>query len=268
MEVERVATLRLADGVLRQADYWGTLWKRTWRGVLATSFLSPLLYVLALGVLLGGYVHADPAKLEGAHSYLAFVVPGLIASHAMQLAVGETTYPVLGMIKWRPTYRAMFSTPLEARHIVGAHLATVALHLAAATGIYAVVMAPFGVYATWWGAVLAWLTQVLVGMAFATWVYGLSTRMRSEDGFGLIFRLGVFPLFLFSGAFFPVSNLGHVGAAIARCTPLWQGVNLSRMLTLDHVTWWLAGVNALVLVVLVVAGWRWAVTGLHRRMIA
>ena len=263
-----MATLTFGEGVLRQADYWATLWRRTWKGVLATSFLSPFAYVLAMGVLLGGFVHADPDKMEGATSYLAFVVPGLIAAHAMQLAVGETTYPVMGMIKWRPTYRAMLATPLEAKHVVGAHLATVALHLAAATGIYALVMAPFGVFATWWGAVLAWLAQVLVGMAFAVWIYGLTTRITSEEGFGLIFRLGIFPLFLFSGAFFPISNLGAVGSAIAKCTPLWQGVNLSRMLALDHITGWVAGVNAVVLLVLVAAGWRWAVTGLQRRMIA
>ncbi|MCL2541280.1 MAG: ABC transporter permease [Nocardioidaceae bacterium] len=261
------AALGLRDGTLRQADYWAALWRRTWRGVLATSFLSPLLYVLALGVLLGGFIKADPARMEGATSYLAFVVPGLIAAHAMQLAVGEATYPVMGMIKWRPTYQAMLATPLQARHVVAAHLTTIALHLAAATGIYMLVMVPFGVYATWWGASLAWLTQIGVGMAFAVWIYGITCRLRNEEGFGLIFRLGVFPMFLFSGAFFPVANLGRVGAAIARCTPLWQGVNLSRMLTIDHITWWIAAINAGVIVLLLVGGWRWAHTGLERRMI-
>ena len=49
-----------------------------------------------MGVLLGGFIDADPDRLEGATSYLAFVVPGLIAAHAMQTAVGETTYPVMG----------------------------------------------------------------------------------------------------------------------------------------------------------------------------
>ena len=80
-------------------------------------------------------------------------------------------------------------------------------------------------------------------MAFAVLVYGFSARLTSEEGFGVLFRLGVFPLFLFSGAFFPVSNLGDVGACIARCTPLWHGVNLSRMFMLDNVAWWVAAVN-------------------------
>ena len=29
-----------------------------------------------MGVLLGGFIEGDPAELEGATSYLAFIVPG------------------------------------------------------------------------------------------------------------------------------------------------------------------------------------------------
>ena len=105
-------------------------------------------------------------------------------------------------------------------------------------------------------------------MAFAVWVYGFSARLTSEEGFGVLFRLGVFPLFLFSGAFFPVSNLGDVGAFIARCTPLWHGVNLSRMFMLDNVTWWVAAVNVTVLAGLTVGGWFWAVRGLEKRLVS
>lgn len=260
--------LPFLDGVLRQVDYWAILWSRTWRGVLASSFLSPFLYVLAMGVLLGGFVDADPDQLEGATSYLAFVVPGLIAAHAMQTAVNETTFPVMGMIKWRRIYESMLATPLQPRHVAGAHLASVALHLAATCGIYTAVMAPFGVYESWWGPFLAFGSQVLCGMAFATLVYAFTTRNYSEEAFAVLFRLGVFPLFLFSGAFFPVSNLGDVGAWLARLTPLWHGVNLSRMFALDEVTWWVAGINVAVLVVLMLLGWRWSVSGLTKRMLS
>ena len=262
------AALSLSAGVGRQVDYWATLWRRTWKGVLVSSFLSPFLYVLAMGVLLGDFVDAGADTLEGASSYLAFVVPGLIAAHAMQTAVGETTYPVMGMIKWQRIYESMLATPLEPRHLVAAHLGSVLLHLTATCGVYTLVMVPFGVFATWWGPLLAFLAQVLCGMAFACLVYGFSTRVTSDQSFGVLFRLGVFPLFLFSGAFFPVSNLGDVGAFVARLTPLWHGVNLSRMLALDHVTWWIAGVNVAVLLVACALGWRWSVSGLDRRMIA
>ena len=260
--------LTLQEGVRRQVDYWVVVYLRMWRSSVISSFVAPLFYVVAMGVLLGGFIEGDPDQLEGATSYLAFVVPGLIAAHSMQTAVGETTYPVMGMIKWQRIYDSMLATPLRVPDVVAAHLGFVAVRLVMTCGVYTLVLLPFGVFETWWGPILAFVAQVLVGMVFGVWVYGVSARLKSEEGFGLIFRLGVFPLFLFSGAFFPVSNLGEVGAWLARITPLWHGVNLSRMFSLDHVTWWVAWVNVAVLLVLLVGGWFWAVSGLTKRLVS
>ena len=113
------------EGMARQYDYWLTVLKRTWRGGVVSSFLTPLLYVVAMGVLLGGFIEADPDQLECATSYLAFVVPGLVASHAMTLAVSESTYPVMGSIKWHKTFFAQLATPLAVRVSAGARAVVV-----------------------------------------------------------------------------------------------------------------------------------------------
>ncbi len=262
-----MATLTLGEGLSRQYDYWWTVYKRTWRASIVSSFISPIFYVLAMGVLLGGFIDGDPDQLEGATSYLAFIVPGLVAAHAMQTAVSETTYPVMGMIKWQRIYDSMIATPLRIRDIVAAHLLFVLFRLATTCGVFMLVLTPFGVFATWWGPVLAYLSQLLVGMAFASLIYGWSARLRSESGFGVLFRLAIFPLFLFSGAFFPIANLGEAGAWAARLTPLWHGVNLSRMFCVDAVDWWLALVNVAVLSGLLVVGWFWSVSGLAKRLV-
>ncbi|MDT0203356.1 ABC transporter permease [Nocardioides sp. AE5] len=259
--------LTIAEGIGRQVDYWWTVHKRTWRGSIVSSFGSPLLYVLGMGVLLGGFIEGDPARLEGATSYLAFIVPGLVAAHAMQLAVGETTYPVMGGIKWHRTYHAQMATPLDPRDIVNAHLVFVLARVASACAVFMVVLAPFGVFESWWGPFLAWAAQVLVGMSFAAIVFALSARMESEQGFGLVFRIGVIPLTLFSGAFFPITNLGDVLAWVARFTPLWHGVDLSRMFCLDTVDWAMALVHVAVLVAVTVLGWWLAITGLTKRLV-
>jgi lipooligosaccharide transport system permease protein len=162
----------------------------------------------------------------------------------------------------------MLATPLQVRHLVAAHLLFVGFRLAVTCGVFMLMLTPFGVFETWWGPLLAYLSQVLVGMAFAGLVYGYSARLRSEEGFGVLFRLGVFPLFLFSGAFFPIDNLGEVGAWVARLTPLWHGVNLSRMFCIDNVDWALAAVNVAVLLTLVVVGWFWSVSGLTKRLVS
>ena len=257
----------LTESISRQYDYWATVYKRTWKSSVVSSFISPIFYVLAMGVLLGGFIEGDPDQLEGATSYLAFIVPGLVAAHAMQTAVSETTYPVMGMIKWQKIYYSMVATPLQIRDIVAGHLLFVLFRLATTCAVFMIVLAPFGVFESWWGPVLAFLSQVLVGMVFAGLVYGWSARLRSEAGFGVLFRLGVFPLFLFSGAFFPIANLGEAGAWAARLTPLWHGVNLSRMFSIDVIDWSLALVNVAVLVALLVAGWFWSVSGLTKRLV-
>jgi lipooligosaccharide transport system permease protein len=253
-------------GIVRQYDYWWTVYKRTWKGSVVTSFASPLFYVLAMGVLLGGFVHVAPERLDGATSYLAFIVPGLIAAQAMQTAMFETTYPVMGALKWHKSFYAQLASPLEARDLANAMLAFILFRVGSTCGVYFLVMAPFGVFASWWGPIVAWPVTMLTGMAFAVWTFAFSAHIESEASFGLIFRLGLIPLFLFSGAFFPISNLGPVLEWAARLTPLWHGVNLTRMLCLDHVDRSTAGVNAVVLVVVLVTGWWLAVRSLERRL--
>jgi lipooligosaccharide transport system permease protein len=254
------------QGVTRQFDYWWTVYKRTWKGSIVTSFASPLFYVLAMGVLLGRFVHVAPSRLDGATSYLAFIVPGLIAAQAMQTAVFETTYPVMGAIKWHKSFFAQLASPLEARDLANAMLMFTLFRVGSTCGVYFLVMSPFGVFASWWGPVLGWLATMLVGMAFATWTFALSARVRSEASFGLIFRLGLIPLFLFSGSFFPISNLGTALEWVAKVTPLWHGVNLTRMLCLGQVDGSTALVNIVVLVVVLVTGWWVAIRTLTRRL--
>ncbi|MEO5710942.1 MAG: ABC transporter permease, partial [Nocardioidaceae bacterium] len=191
-------SLSVVEGIVRQYDYWATVYQRTWRGGVVSSFATPLFYVVAMGVLLGGFVDVDPDRLEGATSYLAFVVPGLVAAHAMTLAVSETTYPVMGAIKWHRTFYAQLATPLAVRDLVNAFLCFVMFRVASACAVFMLVLAPFGVFESWWGPVLAWLAQVLVGTAFALLTFGYSARLKSEEGFGVLFRLGVLPLTLFS----------------------------------------------------------------------
>jgi lipooligosaccharide transport system permease protein len=258
--------LSLWEGVRRQSDYWITVYRRTWRGSVVSSFLVPLVEVLAFGVLLGGFIAADPARLEGATSYLAFIVPGMLASQSMQTGVNETTYPVMGMLKWHRVYYSMRATPLSTRDLVAGHFTFVLFRLATSATVFVLVIAPFGLFATWWGAVGAWLVQLLLGIAFASLTYAFSVRLKSQEGFGLVYRLGVLPLVLFSGSFFPVSNLGPVLEWIAKVTPLWHGVDLTRMLTLDTVDWRLAAVHVAVLAALTALGWRWSVSGLTTRM--
>jgi len=56
---------------------------------------------------------------------------------------------------------------------------------------------------------------------------------RNDVGFSAIFRFVVNPLFLFSGTFFPLSQLPDALRAVAWATPLFHAVELIRGLVLD-----------------------------------
>ena len=265
--VESTAPAHVLDGAARMVDYWAVLYRRTWKGSVISSFVTPLFYVLAMGVLLGGFIEGDPAQLEGATSYLAFVAPGMVAAQAMTTAFGETTYPVMGMVKWNKSYYGMVASPLGVPDVVLSHLGFVTFRVGTSCAVFLAVLAPFGVFESAPGVVGAFFVQLLVGLAFATPIYAFSAGLKDESAFALVFRLGMIPLFLFSGAFFPIANLSPWMETLARVTPLWHGVDLTRMLTLGEVDWTLALVHVTYLGVLALAGWFWAVRRLTRRMV-
>jgi lipooligosaccharide transport system permease protein len=251
----------------RMTDYWAVVYLRTWKGSVISSFVVPLLYIVAMGVLLGGFIKGDPDKLEGATSYLAFVAPGMLAAQSMTTVFGEVTYPVMSMIKWQRTYFGMIATPLGVPDVIFAHLGFVLFRVATVSAVFLVVMSPFGVFESFGGVLVAFLVQVLIGLAFAAPIYALSAGLKDESGYALVFRLGMIPMFLFSGAFFPVSNLDPWMEALAKVTPLWHGVDLTRMLLLGQVDDTMAVVHVAYLGVLAVLGWLLAVRLLHKRLV-
>ena len=254
-------------GALRMTDYWATVYRRTWKGSVITSFVTPLLYIVAMGVLLGGFIEGDPDQLEGATSYLAFVAPGMLAAQAMTTVFGEVTYPVMGMIKWQRTFYGMIASPLDIADVVLAHLGFVVFRVGTVCAVFTLVMAPFGVFESWWGTVAAFFVQLLIGLAFAAPIYAITSGMKDESGFSLIFRLGMIPMFLFSGAFFPISNLGGVMEWLARLTPLWHGVDLTRMLVLGQVDWAVAAIHVVYLGAFAIGGYLLAVRTLRKRLV-
>ena len=69
-----------------------------------------------------------------------------------------------------------------------------------------VVALAFGGFASW-TALWCLPVSLLIGLAFATPVTALSSRLENDTGFNVLFRLVQTPLMLFSGTFFPISQL-------------------------------------------------------------
>jgi lipooligosaccharide transport system permease protein len=216
---------------VRGFRYWLTNYRRTWRGSIYTSVLSPVLYLGAMGLGLGKLIDAHGTARLGGVGYLVFLAPGLLAAAAMQGGIEESTYPVLGSVKWRRTYYAAAASPLRPTDIFHGHLMFTAMRLAMNSAIFLAVMAAFGAIASPW-AVAALPVAVLTGLAFAAPIEAWAITVTKDTSFALVFRFGMIPLFLFSGTFFPVTQLPSWIRPLAYVTPLWHGVALCRSLSL------------------------------------
>jgi lipooligosaccharide transport system permease protein len=252
----------------RQVDYWVTVYKRTWKGSVFTSFLMPVLFLLAMGVGLGDFISDDVARRSlGGVRYIEYIAPGLLAMTAMQTAVGESTYPVLGNFKWTKVYLSMVATPLSVASVLLAHLVYVVFRLATTCAVFLVVLAIFGLVPDVLAGLGSLLVALLIGMAYATPIFAYAARLEQDAGFALIFRLGIMPMFLFSGAFFEVSQLPDAIEWLAYLNPLWHGVELGRMITVYpfDVVWFV--VHVAYLGALVVVGWWLALRMFSRRLV-
>ena len=238
---------------LRTYEFWLTAYRRTWRGSVATSIVNPIFYLGALGIGLGTLVNKSSSTPDGVE-YLAFVAPGVLAATAMQVASNEASWPVLGSIRWTRGYYAMLATPLQIRDIVFGHQAWMLTRVVSSCAVYLAVIAAFGGIQSPLG-VLALPACFLVGLAFSAPMAAYAATAENDGAFVVVNRFLIIPMFLFSGTFFPVTQLPKALEWLAYATPLWHGVDLCRSLTLGTVHWPLALVHVVYLTA-------WGVTGL------
>jgi lipooligosaccharide transport system permease protein len=218
---------------LRAYEHWLAQYKRVWRGTIGTSLVNPLLYLAALGVGLGTIVDQSPNAPAGV-PYLDYIAPGLLAAAAMQTAAAESSWPVLGAIKWTRTYYAMTATPLTERDVLIGHQLFVITRVLTASAAYLLVVTGFGAVDSWLG-LLAIPVAVTVGTAYSMPMAAYAASTENETTFPPIFRFVIVPMFLFSGTFFPVSQMPLVLELLAYLTPIWHGVELCRGLMLGTI---------------------------------
>ncbi len=75
-------------------------------------------------------------------------------------------------------------------------------------------------------------------MAFAAPVGAYAATLDKDAPISTLYRFVIIPLFLFSGLFFPISQLPRVIELLAYISPLYHGVALCRDLTLGQVKLW------------------------------
>jgi lipooligosaccharide transport system permease protein len=245
---------------------WVAVWHRhalVWRKLMGPAILGnvgePLLYLLALGYGLGGFV----GNLDGI-DYISFLASGFVCASAMNTASFEGLYSAYTRMAAQETWTAMLFTPLSIEDVVlgeATWAASKSVLSAASILLVATVLGAVDGFAALWVLPIAFLT----GLAFGAMALIITSLARSYDFFLYYFTLLLTPMLLLSGVFFPLDGMPAAIRFGAELFPLTHAIELVRPLMIGRPLVD-SGVHLAVLVMYAAVSLYFAVILIQRRM--
>jgi len=224
-KVSRFGSFHVAEARIRNMVKW-------WGIILFEAIINPTLYLISIGIGVGSLIDANNG-VNGV-SYLTFLAPALLASAAIQGSADEVIFPVMEGFKWNRTFFGMRSTTLTAQQIsLGVFLAAMARAILSIV-IYWIVLYLFGALesGTAW---LAMPAALLAGAAMGAVMLAMAAKIENENYFfTLVGRFIMIPMFLFSGTFYPLTQMPIFLQFFGWISPLWHASELGRYLTYDY----------------------------------
>jgi Nod factor-specific ABC transporter NodJ protein len=207
----------------------------TYFWLVLSSFVEPVLYLLAIGWGVG--VLVGDIRLDDGTSvpYLTFLAPGMLAVSAMNGSLAESTINFFAKLRYFKHYGSVLNTPVTPAEIAFGELGWATIRGGLYSGSFLVVMALMGLISPL-AACAAFPATLLVGLAFGALGLALSSFMRDWEDFeysGVV----QFALFLFSGTVVPLASYPGPLRFVVELTPLYHGVELLRAVALGTVGW-------------------------------
>jgi lipooligosaccharide transport system permease protein len=209
------------------------VWQRNadvFRATILVNFLPPMLepvfYIVAFGYGFGSLVKTVP-YLGKEIPYLSFMVPGVISIAVMFQAYFETTYSSFVRMYYQRTFDAITATPLLVEDVIAGEWLWGATKSVAASVIMLVMISFFG-QVHWPTGLMVVPLALLGGLLFSALGLVTTALVPQIDNFNISTFLVIFPMFLFSGTFFPLEILPGWAMKIALILPLTHISSLVR----------------------------------------
>lgn len=203
--------------------------------ILAVTILNPLLYLISIGVGVGSLIshNVGPHGMDGV-SYLTFIAPALLAASAIQAAQDEVTFPTFQGFKWNRIFYGINATPQTGSSIAGGVFLAAMVRTVMGVVVYSTILYFFGAMNSP-HSYLAIPIAIFSGAAFGAVMLAFAAYTENEDKFfTIVGRFVVGPMFLFSGTFYPITNMPLVVQLFGWVSPLWHSIELGRYATYGH----------------------------------
>jgi lipooligosaccharide transport system permease protein len=190
----------------------------TWWTNFLPPILEPILYLVAFGAGMGTMIGAVSWGGRSV-SYVTFLAPGLISIAIMFWAFFETLYGSFVRMYYQKTFEAIISTPLTLEDVIVGEMIWGATKSVIVTVLMMIAITFFGVL-QYPQALLVIPFSLLSGLMFAALGMCFTAICPTIDTFNLpIFGI-IYPMFLFSGTFFPLEVLPSWARLLAGALPL------------------------------------------------
>lgn len=206
----------------------GIVYKHTWT-IIFTGFFEPLFYLGAVGLGVGRLIGSISFGGEEI-SYAAFLAPGMLAASTLNGAITDGFFNPFWKLNYQKTYEGILSTPMNVPDIALGEMLWAQMRGSIYSVGFLAVMLAMGLVGSPW-AILALPAAMLSAGALSAGAMILTGIARQISAFDKVMNLIVFPMFLFSGTFFPVSLYPEMLRPVVMATPLYHSAHLLRSLT-------------------------------------
>jgi lipooligosaccharide transport system permease protein len=230
--------------------YFAVFQKNLWYGLI-TTFVEPILYLIAFGFGLGSMIGSIQAGGQDV-SYRAFILAGLVGQTVLFTAFFDGAYGGFIRMYYQKIFQAISVTTVTLSEVLWGELiwcSTRALLSASVILLIGVVLGDFNLA----GSLLLLPLAFVSAFVFAGLGMLVAAISRTIETISYPQYLLVFPMFLFCGVYFPLTNLPELVRGLAWVLPLTSFLSLARTLVLGFAfEWWSVLILSVWLVAMVI----------------
>jgi lipooligosaccharide transport system permease protein len=194
-----------------------------WKGTTFSSVLEPIVYLLAFGLGLSATLVDDVGDVP----YVQFVGTGMVATAVIFSSALPAMFGTFVKHRFQNTYDAILAAPVDVEELATAEMLWIGVRASVYGCVPLLVTIGFGLDPAW-GMLLVPFFCLVTALGFAGFGIAMAAIVAKIDQFNYVTALFVTPLFLVSGAFFPIEGLPEGFQIVAQLNPLHQLVELVR----------------------------------------